>query len=298
MNQKISINGQATGQSAGQLEVQPKLIVMPLQPVRGQEKNGLGLGIHFFLGNLICLYQGLLECWFGWRVKKIFPEPETFMDYCQGLGSPLDFQDLAGQERVRFWIEGKYLHTREKIHVFLVLHEKGRSERRVELSMAFQDGLVDFRTRFFDWLRTCGLPFQGVEKALWPEQINIRGLDCLGRALEVTYLAYIQGVGPDSDPMDLAWFVRATEDAPDSYLAHDLLGWGLSKNREYQDAKAAFASALALNPQGLGALSGMMWCGIYTHDQEMGLCYALAKAGVRGEDLEKARAFVEKKFNP
>lgn len=279
------------------LKDQLKLIVMPLQPADSQKFNGMGLGIHFFLGNLICLHQGLTECWFGWRVKKIFPEPELFMAYCRGHKDSMNFQVLARQEQVNFWIEGKYLQAGENIQVFLVLHEKSRSERRVQLSMGFKDGLAAFRTQFFDWLNTWGLPFQGLENALWSEQINLLGLDCLGRALEITYLAYIQGLGSDSDPMDLAWFVRANAGASDSYLAHDLMGWGLCKNREYQGAKAAFVSALALNPHGLGALSGMMWCGIYTHDRKMALHYALAKAKARGEEVEKARAFVDRKFN-
>lgn len=269
---------------------------MPFQPAEGQEFNGQGLGIHFFLGNLICMHPGLLECWFGWRVKSIFSGPEALAAYCRGDRHLASFQELARQEQVRFWLEGEYQQAGEKIHVGMTLHDMEGSEVRLAISMAFTHGLQEFRTLFFDWVETWDLPFFGLEKALWPEKISPRGLDCLGRALEATYLNYIQGPDLDPEPLDLTWFVRAGEISPDSYLAQDLLGWGVCKNREYQKAMAAFRSALALNPHGLGALSGMMWCGIYTQDRQMALEYALAKAGARGEDPEKARAFVDKKL--
>ncbi|MCK5836872.1 MAG: hypothetical protein KAH09_06365, partial [Desulfobacula sp.] len=261
----------------------PKLIVMPVQPADGHLFNGIGLGIHFFLGNLFCVHTGLLECWFGWRVKNIFPEPGLLNTYCQGKKAFPDIRGLGLRENVRFWLEGKYLLAGDKIQLFLVLHDtmahdanipgtnKGMIESKIRISMEFNDTLLGFRALLFGWLETCGLSFPTVERAVWPEHITIKGLDFLGCALETTYLSYIHGIGRDSEPINLAWFDRAVEQSPESYLSHDLKGWGLCKNREYQKAEASFESALDLNPDGLGALSGMMWCAVYTKNRARAL---------------------------
>ncbi len=275
----------------------PKLIVMPFQPAIGQSFDGVGLGIHFFLGNLFGVHGGLAECWFGWRVKKIFPEIGLLKDYCRAHKPFSDIQALGIRENVRFWLEGQYKPEGETISLFLVLHDtqEGMPESKIKLSMGLSDGLMGVRIEIFDWLERCGLAFVGIEKASWPEHITFRGLDFLGRALETTYLNYIQGGSP-ADFIDLTWFDRAVDASKNSYLAQDLKGWGLYKNREYEMAKNAFASALALNPTGSGALSGMMWCALSVKNRERALEYALAKAGCRGESLEKARAFVDKKL--
>jgi len=47
-------------------------MVFPLQPEKGRVFSGVGLGVHFLLGNVMALHTGLKELWFGWRVKKIF----------------------------------------------------------------------------------------------------------------------------------------------------------------------------------------------------------------------------------
>ncbi len=282
--------------------LRPKLIVMPFQPAHGQSFDGIGLGLHFFLGNLFGVHGGLMECWFGWRVKKIFPEPHLLKDYCRKNNPFSDIGALGRREKVRFWLEGTYRQKGGKFLLDLVLHDtkEGMSASRIRLSLGLSGGLAG-RTKFFDWLETCGLPFVGIEKAMWPEHITDRGLDFLGRGLETLYLNYINGrdnkeSGSDTDLIDLSWFDRSVEASKNSYLTQDLKGWGLYKNGEYALAKKAFESALELNPAGLGALSGMMFCALGDKNEEEALHYALLKAACRGEDLEKARKFVAKKF--
>jgi len=285
------------------LDIQrPKLIVMPFQARDGQPFDGIGLGLHFFFGNLFGVHGGLMECWFGWRVKKIFPEPMLLTAYCRGNNLFPDIRALGSREKVRFWLEGTYRKKGETFFIDLVLHDtKEESASTICLAFGLSDGLLAGRDEFFDWLETCGLPFVGIEKALWPEQITGRGLAFLGRGLETLYLNYIQGrdnkeTSADSDLIDISWFDRSVEASKASYLAQDLRGWGLYKNGETALAKKAFASALELNPEGIGALSGMMWCALGVNDRAGALHYAQLKAGCRGEDLEKARTFVDKKF--
>jgi tetratricopeptide (TPR) repeat protein len=281
----------------------PKLIVMPFQAADGQPFDGIGLGLHFFFGNLFGVHEGLTECWFGWRVKKIFPEPMLLKAYCRGNTPFPDIQALGQQEKVRFWLEGTYQQKGEKTFLDLVLHDTQdrMSASRIHLALGLSDGLVGGRAEFFAWLERCNIPFGNIEKVMWPEQITQAGLDFLGRGLETLYLNYIQGPdskanSADTNLIDLSWFDRSVEASAASYLAQDLRGWGLYKNGEYRLAKKAFESALKLNPNGLGALSGMMWCALGVKDREEALHYALLKADCRGEDLEKARALVNKKF--
>ena len=276
----------------------PKMIVMPFQPAVGQLFDGVGLGIHFFLGNLLGVHGGLTECWFGWRVKKIFPKPGLFKDYCRNHKGFFDIQELGEQQKVRYWLEGCYRQAGEILFLSLVLHDtqEGRGASKIDLQVTLTDGLLGARIAFFQWIEGCGLAFIGIENAMWPERISCQGLDFLGRGLETLYLTYIQGEGTDPNLIDLTWFDRAVGVCIDSYLIQDLKGWALYKNGEYLLAEKAFAIALDLNPDGLGALSGMMWCALVAKDRERALSYSLAKAACRGADLEKARAFVDKKL--
>ncbi len=68
---------------------------------------------------------------------------------------------------------------------------------------------------------------------MWPEQISFKGLDFLGRSVESTYINYVDNSKPD-DPIDLEFFEKMVLTAPDSYLAWDMRGWGLYKNKSYK----------------------------------------------------------------
>ncbi len=226
-----------------------------------------------------------------------------FEAYCRGNTPFPDIRGLGCREKVRFWLEGIYQQKDGKIFLDLVLHDtkEGMSASKICLALGLNGGLLAGRTEFFDWLETCNIPFVGIEKVMWPEQITEKGLDFLGRSLETLYLNYIQGPdskgsSADTNLIDLSWFDRSVEASTASYLAQDLRGWGLYKNGESALAKKAFTSALELNPEGIGALSGMMWCALGVNDRAGALHYAQLKAGCRGEDLEKARTFVDKKF--
>lgn len=272
-----------------------KLIVMPFQPGPGQEPDGTGLGVHFLLGNLFCLHPGLLECWFGWRVKKIFSDPLSLTSYSMGNEPFQDIGALGSREKVRFWMEGMYWSDLETVRIEAVLHDtRGAVLIRSGFTLDCEDGCLGFRKDFFDWLGNCGLGCDRPSPAFWPEKITLAGLDSLGRALEILYMNYVDG---SDAPIDLARFEKAATLCPKSYLCQDLLGWGLYKNDQNHRAAEAFAKAVALNPDGMGALAGLMWCALAEQDREKTLGYALEKGRCRGEDPAKARAFVEKKFS-
>lgn len=166
----------------------------------------------------------------------------------------------------------------------------------ITLPLSPADGMVAFRHQFHEWLAAADLGFPGTGAIFWPEWITPEGLDCLGRGLETLYLNYITQAGTAGDPFDLTWFDRAVEASPRFYLAHDLKAWGLYKNQEISLAKSAFETALALNDNGVGALSGLMWCAVAEKNRDRALAYALAKARVTDTDPAAARAWVEKKL--
>lgn len=272
----------------------PRLIVMPFAPNPGRAFNGIGLGIHFLLGNLFGVHSGLTECWFGWRVKKIFPDAATFTAYCRGLPPMPDIQALGKQEAVRYWLTGNYLEQDGAYQVFMTLHDIQGPVYDTTLTLSPTDGMMAFRHRLQEWLVVGDLAFPRTDTVLWPEWISFKGLDCLGRGLETLYLSYITQAQTAGDPIDLTWFDQAVEASPRSYLAHDLKGWVLYKNQETAQAKSCFETALTLNDKGVGALSGMLWCAVVEKNRDKALEFALAKARVTDADPLAARAWVDK----
>jgi tetratricopeptide (TPR) repeat protein len=275
----------------------PRLVVLPLQPQQGQAFNGAGLGIHFLLGNIVALHTGLSEFWFGWRVEKIFLEDEKLSAYCRGEYAGLDIAKLGKDQDIRYWLQGTVRQQKNLILVTLILTDTlgEHDSLTTELTLKPANKITDFQKKFISWLKTCGLPFPDaqVDKAIWPETTTPEGLDLLGRALEAHYLHASWG---DKGPIDLELFDRAVSAAPNSYLAHDLKGWILYKNKDYQAAEESFRHALKLNPNGLGAMAGLMWCAIYTNNEDEAYTWATAKADLRGESREAAKAAVRRRM--
>jgi hypothetical protein len=275
----------------------PRLVVLPLQPQEGQAYDGIGLGVHFLLGNVVASHTGFKEFWFGWRVKKIFPRKESLIAYCHGEGPRLNLGILGKEQGIRYWLWGSVQKQGSRTKIALVLTDtKGeRDEWTTELILDPADQLIGFRKGFLAWLDTCGLPFPDAQaaKALWPEKTTLKGLDLLGRDLEAYYLHASWG---DKSPFDPELFDSAVSAVPFSYLARDLKGWVLYRNKDYQSAEKSFQSAVKINPAGLGAISGLMWCAVYTHDVEKAYKWAMAKADIRGESREAARASVDRRM--
>ncbi|UCF83391.1 MAG: hypothetical protein JSV50_19805 [Desulfobacteraceae bacterium] len=278
-------------------ESKPRLIVLPLQPKEGQAYDGIGLGVHFLLGNVVALHTGLKEFWFGWRVKKIFLKKEKLRAYCRGEGPPLDIAKLGKEQDIRYWLGGSVQQQGSTIQIALVLTDTNgeREEWATELILDPADQLIGFRKGFLAWLDACGLPFPDaqVANALWPEKTTLKSLELLGRDLEAYYLHSSWG---DKGPFDPELFDSAVSAAPSSYLAHDLKGWVLYKNKDYKSAEKSFRSAIKMNSVGLGAISGLMWCAVYTNDEENAYKWAMAKADIRGESREAAKASVARRI--
>ncbi len=275
-----------------------KLIVMPLVPARGQENNGTGLGIHFLLGNMMAVHDGLTEFWFGWRVNKLFPQKKLFKEYCRGNNPDLDYYSLGQEQGIRYWLTGDYREKNEAVAIRLALADAQTNQTHTcALTMDVKNSFEDFYKEFFNWFDACGLPFSDEQapKAAWHEKISIQGLDFLGRAIEVTYNNYIDGVGADSK-IDTQNFEKCIASSPDSFLAHDLYAWALYKNQAYDQAEQSFHTSLKYNENGMGAIAGLMWCAIFKNNEDQAHAYAQAKAKVRNDDPDKARSFVSKKF--
>ena len=72
-------------------------------------------------------------------------------------------------------------------------------------------------------------------------------------------------------------------------MTQDLLAWAYYRNKDYKQAKASFLRALLLNPNGIGAMSGLMWCSVFMNNKEDALYWASRKAGARMESIEDAK---------
>lgn len=262
-------------------------IVLPFRTENPQRFNGIGLAMHFLVGNVLVLHTGLKEMWFGWRVKKIFPGKTSFQRYCRDAASQLDLVQVSRSQKVRFWLYGTYSDKSARLHFFDV---KAPEFPRppADLAITLDDSLIGFRTQLIEWLDALGqpMPEDQVNAALWPEKISREGLDAVGRALEMFYM--FSAYGGDG-PLDVSPFKKAAATAPESFMAQDLYGWALYRNRNYKAARGAFLTSLNINQAGAGAMSGMMWCGVYGKDLEEALFWSGRKADVCRQDIQAAR---------
>lgn len=268
-------------------------IVLPFRPEIPQQFNGVGLALHFLVGNVLVLHTGFKEMWFGWRVKNIFPTRPLFQRYCREIDAPLDLVQSARSQKIRFWIHGSYKDHSASLY-FFDNNVADSNKPPLQLTVSLTDNLIGFREQLLRWLAFMDyrMPQDQHRAALWPEKIDREGLDAVGRSLENVYLYSYGGEGP----LDMASFKKAVAMAPKSFMAQDLYGWALYRNRRYKAAHDAFLSSLAINPAGAGAMSGLMWCGVYMKDLEEAMFWSGRKADVCGKDIEAARAAGRRKY--
>jgi len=271
------------------VDTQPtdQCIVLPFQPADPKAFDGSGLALHFLIGNVLVLNDSLKEMWFGWRVKKIFPRQNTLQEYCRDARIQLDLGPVSLSQKVRFWIYGSYMADTVSIILFDAQSPRKRAPS-IQLPISVDDGLIEFRSQFIQWLDSSELAMAQAQtqSALWSETIDRKGLDAVGRALEDFYI--YSSYGGDV-PLDLPPFEKAAAVAPDSFMAQDLYGWALYRNKNYRMAKIAFLKSLRVNPAGVGAMSGLMWCGVYARDLEEAIFWSGRKADVCGQDVVAAR---------
>jgi len=276
-----------------------RFIVMPFQPESEQVYSGIGLGLHFLIGNVMAVQTLLKEFWFGWRVNKLFKNQVEIVEFCQGKKGLDNIEQLAKEQEIKYWLNGTYVQDDNRIILSLVLSifNGNIKEHSKKFIIDLSDNLIGFRNEFIDWLGEFSLSFKDIQrqKIMWPEQISFKGLDFLGRSVESTYMNYVDNSKPD-DPIELEFFEKAALAAPNSYLVWDMKGWGLYKNRSYKEAEKAFLKAISFNKDGLGALSGLMWCYIFVNNTDLAIKYAIAKADVRNASHKKAKSFVVNKI--
>ncbi|MFO7713150.1 tetratricopeptide repeat protein [Desulfosarcina sp.] len=261
-------------------------IVLPFRADKRQPFNGTGLALHFLVGNVLVLHTGLKEMWFGWRVKKIFPQMTTFQRYCRDGTAELDLVQVSRSQQVRFWIYGSHTEKDARLHFFDAQTPHSVSPS-ADLAITIDDGLIGFRTQLLTWLAAAGrtMPKEQALAALWPESISPEGLDAVGQALEKFYIHSAYG---GDGPLDGFPFEKAVSAAPESFLAQDLYGWALYRNQNYKAARNAFLTSLRINPAGAGAMSGLMWCGVYGKDLDEAMFWSGRKADVCRQDIQSA----------
>ena len=267
----------------------PRCIVLPLLPAQGQPFSGIGIAVHFLLGNVIALHSGFKEFWFGWRVGKIFSDENALKLFCRGLGPPLDPVKLGRDQEIRLWLKGRERRPGgiPEFELTLVDIESDGGDQSIVLKLDFESKLIAFRKGFIQWLGKCGFSFpeKQMEKVLWPESASTAGLDCLGRAQEAFYIYSAWG----KSVLDLDLFEKAVRVMPESYMAHNLKAWAHYRLNDYSPARKSFQRAMEINPHGVGAMGGLIWCAVYTGDGETAYSWTDAKSELLGQNKAAAK---------
>ncbi|MBC8463755.1 MAG: hypothetical protein H8D61_02135 [Deltaproteobacteria bacterium] len=279
----------------------PRCIVLPLLPAQGQPFSGIGIAVHFLLGNVIALHSGFREFWFGWRVGKIFSDENALKSFCRDLGPPFDPVKLGREQEIRLWLKGRVRKPGRipEFELTLVDIESEREDQSIVLKLDFESKLIAFRKGFIRWLGKCGFPFpeNQMEKVLWPEGASTAGLDCLGRAQEAFYIYSAWG----KSVLDLELFETAVRAMPESYMAHNLKAWAHYRYNDYRSARKSFQRAMEINPHGVGAMGGLIWCAVYTGDSETAYSWTDVKSELLGQNKaaakEKTARLIEKYSN-
>lgn len=272
-----------------------RCIVLPFQSEKCKELEGVGLTLHFLLGNVLVLNSNLQEFWFGWRAARIFSDLAMFEAYCEGQDHILSVQELSLQQNIRFWISGSCLQSAVRMQLFDALAPEKIIKREVPYSA--EDQLIGFRSAFLDWFeQNTGLPFPKSRRsaALWPEKINGSGWKSVGQALMEFYrFSFADG----ASSIELHAFAEAVRSSPDSFMAHDLLGWALFRNLDLAAAETSFQRALQINAFGAGAMAGLMWCSLKAGDRDRCVYWAGRKAEACGQDVAAAQEKARQRFS-
>ena len=271
-----------------------RFIVLPLQPETADQYNGIGLALHFLLGNTVVLNTNLKEFWFGWRTNKLYPTREELTTYLLGKNKPMAFKQLSEEQKIRFWLYGR---VRGGVAALSIYDSAADSHADTAIPFSTEDHLVGFRRAFIRQLSGYGIAFpeEMQPKALWPEKASLEGLDVIGRALASFY--YYSAYTDRSGRIDTGLFEKAATMAPESFMAPNLLGWAHYRNKAYQEARTGFLKAVLANAAGTGAMSGLMWCGIFMQNKEEALYWASRAAEVRNQDVAEARQKTIKRWN-
>lgn len=270
----------------------PRCIVLPFQD---SKRPGAGLALQFLLSNVIAAHRAFKECWFGWRTARIFPKPEALKHYCAAGGGELDLPGLSADQKVPCWVSGRADERLVEMNFFNMRAQAAGLSEACAFSTA--DDLVGFRRCFIEMLGRAGFPVprKRLPLMLWPERISVQGLYMVGKALELFYLHSSFG---QPDTLDLDLFEAAVALAPDSFMAHDLLGWAWYRKNESERAKASFLRALVLSPDAIGPMAGLAGCAVMQKDQEEALYWAARKAFTQGVNVDAAVEKTRRKFDP
>jgi len=271
-----------------------RFIVLPLQPETVDQYSGVGLALHFLLGNTVVLNTNLKEFWFGWRTNKLYPTQQDLTTYLIGQNKPMAFKQLSEEQKIRFWLYGR---IKRDVTALSIYDSASDSHADTDIPYSANDHLVGFRRAFIQQLEGYGIAFpeEMQPKALWPEKASLEGLDAVGRALEVFY--YYSSYTDRKGRIDIVPFEKAVAMAPESYMAQNLLGWAHYRNKDYQKARPGFLRSVLVNPSGSGSMSGLMWCGIFMKSKEEALYWASRVAEVRNQNVAKAREKTIKRWN-
>jgi hypothetical protein len=259
-----------------------RALVLPLQPGEGASYDGLGPAVQNVIENLLALHPGLEETYLMRHMQGPFPTAGDLQSYMLGKRSWKEPLQGAVREGARYVLGGVILPGLAA-RVWILDVKLGRTFAAT-VPIDPQSGLVTLRRSLMEFLGgEPGLPFPLAQaaKALVPNPCSAESL----RSYGLSYGSYmvLSHLGRRAY-LDKDLSRRTVDEAPGSYLAANMHGWVLYASRKQVEAEEQFRKALALDPDGVDSLDGMMQCAMAAGGIEAATPWALRKAKARGAD--------------
>ncbi|MFZ5427365.1 MAG: tetratricopeptide repeat protein [Thermodesulfobacteriota bacterium] len=260
-----------------------RALVAPFQPAPGTAYDGMGPAIQNVIENMLALSPDLEETYLLRHMREPFPSAGDLQAYMLGL-RPHEYPIPAlAREGARHIITGLILPGGDAEVRCLDL-ATGQSGSAV-LPIDAAAGLVGFKRGLLDLLASrAGLSYPPAQaaKALRPDKTSRQALRAFGLSYGAYMIdSYLRGQGQVSLPLA----ETAAREAPESYLARNMLGWQLFAFGDLTRAEKEFRHTLKLDPDGVDALDGMMQCSIRYGGIEAATPWAYRKAKARGSDI-------------
>jgi CHAT domain-containing protein/tetratricopeptide (TPR) repeat protein len=266
------------------------VLVLPLLPDQTipPDKNRVGFAVKNLLENTLVLHDKLVENWFLWHLRNIFPKEE---DLALWLKSQGPVPDAAKKIKLRYFLSGSISLQGEQLIARLNLTDNtNNSGLNRDILLDFPD-LKQFRTEILDLLGKAGIgkPAQAqMTRMLWQEKLSHQAFASFGAGIyhDLVTTTY-HNEKPQYDPQSLESGLR---DSPASYLLLNSLGWVVYRQKKYAEAKAIFERALAANPDGLDSADGMIQCETLTENEVQAERWVIRKAEIQGQEVKIAQA--------
>jgi len=263
------------------------VLVLPFQAGEGlaEDQASIGIAVQNVIENMLTLHSDLDECWMNWHLTEIFPREEDFHTYVRGNGDiPTGVQALG----FRYLLTGKVHKRAEHLVAAVEFRDRTGSNTHTRDVAVDLPTLQGFRRGVLALLEEVGIPVPAGQhnKVLWTEELPLLAFVLLGQGIEE--FSASNGYHEDQGQWNSKPFEEGLTIAPQSYLLLNSLGRVLLTQKNYPQARRQFEQALALNPTGVTAASGLLEVGMELDDERLTEHWTKRIAEIQGRDVNLA----------